>query len=158
VGVVSDARALPVASNRNNTLFDDLDPVDLVDATRYSLTVSAQEAIRVRRYLGFADLISASGERVSASSASIESAMADFRAQPFTLQLLNGLLSLSLSLASCPLTSMLATSRRVWTCRWWGRELADGDLQSAHPAHAIDDELRQGAHADRLYVLGCVLS
>jgi ABC-type phosphate transport system substrate-binding protein len=76
-----------------------------LDENAYTLGVWPQLPIVERRYIGFADLINARGERVSASAESVASAVKDYRDQPFTSVLINGSAPLWLALGLMALNS-----------------------------------------------------
>jgi ABC-type phosphate transport system substrate-binding protein len=84
----------PVADTGRAVVVDDV--TTPLQATSYTLAVASQEPIRTLRYLGFADLINLQNVRLTATSASISSAINDYRARPFTSYLVNGALGSSL--------------------------------------------------------------
>jgi hypothetical protein len=67
------------------------DPMIEMDARGHSLVAWFMEPLRLRRFLGFADLINSAGMRVSASMHTVRAAMSDFVKKPFTTYLLNGI-------------------------------------------------------------------
>ena len=84
----------PVADTGRAVVADDV--TTPLQATPYTLAVTSQEPIRTLRYLGFADLINLQNVRLTATPASISSAINDYRTRPFTSYLVNGALDSSL--------------------------------------------------------------
>lgn len=85
VGVGSSV-VFPVAATGRAMVVSGEPAVEVGDRP-HSLTVSRQEPISVRRYLGFADFFTARGERLAASVESLAAVLRSQHTEPFTREI-----------------------------------------------------------------------